>query len=62
MAYSVELLREKGIEPTMVLLLDRIKKRATFTYGEISRMLPKQIGVLGATIFPTHIGAEASAN
>jgi hypothetical protein len=59
MAYTLKLLRAQGIEPTMILLLDRIKKRATVTYGEIARMLPKQIGIPTATVFPTHIGAVA---
>ena len=41
----------------MLLLLDRIQKRATVTYGEIARMLPQQFGLIDAKIFPTHIGA-----
>lgn len=43
----------------MLLLLDRIQKRATVTYGEIARMLPQQFGLIDAKIFPTHIGAVA---
>jgi hypothetical protein len=39
----------------MLLLLDRIQKRATVTYGEIARMLPQQFGLIDAKIFPTHI-------
>ncbi len=61
MTYTVDLLRRRGIEPTMVLLLDRIKKRTGVTYGEIARMLPGHLGVPGATIFPVHIGVVAGA-
>lgn len=59
MSYTVDLLRTQGIEPAMLLLLDRIEKRATVTYGEIARMLPQQLGLIDTKVFPPHIGAVA---
>lgn len=59
MPYTVDLLRREGIEPTMILLLDRLQKRATVNYGEIARMLPRRLGLRNTKIFPTHIGAVA---
>jgi hypothetical protein len=43
----------------MLLLLDRIQKRATVTYGEIARVLPQKLGLGECKVFPTHIGGVA---
>lgn len=43
----------------MQLLLARIPKRATATYGEIARMLQRELGFGKNKIFPVHIGAVA---
>ena len=59
MPYTVEDLCERGIEPTMLLLLDRVQKRATATYGEIARMLQRELDLGDDKVFPTHIGAVA---
>lgn len=59
MPYTVEGLCERGIEPTMLLLLDRVQKRATATYGEIARMLQRELNLGEGKVFPTHIGAVA---
>ncbi len=59
MPYQVKNLCKRGIEPTMLLLLDRIQKRATATYGEIARMLPKALNLGECIVFPTHIGSVA---
>lgn len=58
MAYTVEDLCDRGSEPMMQLLLTRIPKRATATYGEIARMLQRQLSIK-SKIFPVHIGNVA---
>src|SRR4051812_43794290 len=45
----------------MVLLLDRLEKRATATYGEIARLLPTALKLRDTIIFPTHIGGVAGS-
>jgi hypothetical protein len=57
MSYTVKDLTARGIEPTMLLLLDRVQKRATVNYGEIARMLPPKLGI--TRVFSTHIGKVA---
>ncbi len=60
MSYTVEDLKNRGVEPTMRLLLFRIQQRATATYGEIARMLQRELDLGDHKVFPTHIGAVAS--
>lgn len=59
MGYTVDDLRKRGPEPTMQLLLTRIPKRATATYGEIARMLQRELAFGSNKVFPVHIGAVA---
>lgn len=59
MGYTVEDLCNRGPEPTMQLLLTRIPKRATATYGEIARMLQRELAFGKSKIFPVHIGSVA---
>jgi hypothetical protein len=59
MGYTLEDLCNRGPEPTMQLLLTRIPKRATATYGEIARMLQRELAFGKSKIFPVHIGSVA---
>jgi hypothetical protein len=61
LSYSVDDLRKRGPEPAMVLLFDRLEKRATATYGEIARLLPTALKLRDTIIFPTHIGGVAGS-
>lgn len=61
MSYTVEDLCDRGVKPPMLLLLGRIQKRATATYGEVARMLERELELGDHKVFPTHIGAVAGS-